>query len=274
MPYIITATDFSKVADNAVEYACGLAQAYNLPLTIVHSYTVPVAFHENPMPVIPMEESKKAAEEQMADLLNRLNEKYEGIAIKQHIFYGDITDCLQELVTEHKPLAVVVGNSIKDDEGFWLGGNLMSVLKNVQCPVIAIPEDYKYTEIQRICFACDYQNIKESLPAETITNLVEQIGASFHVLNVDHKNKSFDPETPFESTELHNMLKNIKPKYHYVEEEDTDKAIQAFVSAEKMDWLIVIPHKHNFFESLFHKSHTKQIVKNALVPIVALHDKK
>lgn len=273
MPYLITATDFSDVADNAVQYACGLARELNMPLSIVHSYTVPVAFHENPMPVIPMEESKQAAEEQMADLVKKLKAEYNDVEIKQHVYYGDVTDCLQELVEQNKPWAVVVGNSVGEENGFWLGGNLMSLLKNVHCPVIAVPEHYNYRKPHNICLACDYKNIKATLPADTITKLVSLSNASFHVLNVDHDNSGFDANTPFESTELHELLRTIKPQYHYVESEDIDDGIQDFVEKEKMDWLLVIPHKHSFFESLFHKSQTKQIVKNAKVPIVALHDK-
>jgi hypothetical protein len=39
-----------------------------------------------------------------------------------------------------------------------------------------------------------------------------------------------------------------------------------------MDWLVVIPHRHSFFEGLFHKGHVKAMVRMSKVPIVALHD--
>lgn len=273
MPYLVTATDFSDIANNAVDYACQMASDSNMALTIVHSYIVPIAFHENPMPVIPMEESKQIAEEQISKLTTDLAVRYPQLEIKSELAYGDITDHLKDMTRENKPLAVVIGNSVSVDEGFWLGGNLLTVLKRLHCPVIAIPPAYKYKKPSSICFACDYHNVKSTLPAEEIIQLAQITGAGFHVLNIDHENKGFDADTPFESTELHNMLSELKPQYHYVDNEDTDEGIQEFVDANNMDWLMVMPHRHNFFESLFHKSHTKQIVRHAKVPLVAIHDK-
>ncbi|MCB0698719.1 MAG: universal stress protein [Chitinophagales bacterium] len=273
MPYLVTATDFSEIANNAIDYACNMANDQKISLTIVHSYTVPVAFHDNPMPVIPMEESKQIAEEQMSKLAEELSSKYPGLEINSELAYGDITDHLKDMTKEAKPLAVVIGNSVSENEGFWLGGNLLTVLKSLHCPVIAIPPGYQYKKPTSICFACDYHNIKSTLPAEEVIQLTNRTGASFHVLNIDHENKGFEANTPFESTELHSMLKCLNPSYHYVDNEDTDEGIQQFVSENNMDWLMVMPHKHNFFEGLFHKSHTKQIVKHAKVPLVAIHDK-
>jgi hypothetical protein len=50
MPLIIAATDFSDVAENAVNYACSLATAQKAEVMVIHSFIVPVMFSDIPMP--------------------------------------------------------------------------------------------------------------------------------------------------------------------------------------------------------------------------------
>lgn len=135
-----------------------------------------------------------------------------------------------------------------------------------------VPAEFKYKHVGKITFACDMNNISEKIPADKLTGIVNRFGSELHVLNVDSKNRHFDPETPYEYARLEEMLHNVKPEYHHVENEDIDAGIQLFVEVNNMDWLVVVPHRHNFFESLFHKSHTKAIVKQAHIPLLALHE--
>lgn len=273
MATIITATDYTDVATNAVYYTCDMAKAVKGKVVVVHAYSIPVAFHENPMPVISLEESKSLAESQMAALVEDLLEKYPGMDINGSVLYGDITDNLKEYISNYNAWMVVVGNSSTDDTGFWLGSNLMSTLRHLQCPVLAVPAEYKYKNVGKIAFACDMNNISEKVPADKLSTIVKRHGSELHILNVDNKNRHFDPETPYEYARLQEMLLDLKPQYHHIENEDIDKGIQLFVQDNNMDWLVVIPHRHNFFESLFRKSHTKAIVKQASIPLLALHEK-
>ena len=72
---------------------------------------------------------------------------------------------------------------------------------------------------------------------------------------------------------LHRLLAPLNPVYHYVEKEHVEDGIKAFMEQNQMDWLIIVPHKHSFFEGLFHKSHTKAIMKSVPVPLIALKEK-
>lgn len=274
MSSIITATDFSDIANNAAHYACNIAAALNKSVTIVHSYQIPVAFSENPIPVASIEESKIIAREELDKFGAELFAAYPQLGISLDLAYGDITDILKDRIEADNTNIVVVGNSSSDDSGFWLGGNLLNSLRSLPCPVIAVPKNYTFKKVENIAFACDFKHVAETIPASDLIRLVNQIGGSLHVLNVDHENKNFDPESPHEFAQLDNLIKEANPKYHHIDADDVEKGIDTFVAANNIDWLIVVPHKHNFFESLFHKSQTKALVSHATIPIVALHEIK
>lgn len=273
MATIIIATDFTDVATNAVEYGCNMAQDLKMSVLLLHSYIIPVSFQETPMPVISLEESKRTAEEQMKNLKDEVSKKYPDISIVGHTTYGDITDSLKETIAEYNAWMVVVGNSSAGDNSFWLGSNLLSTLRNLKCPVVAVPETYNYKSIIKIAFACDFKHVSENLPADDLVNIVLKTKAELHVLNVDHENISFHADTPYEYEKLNNSILEAKPVYHNVDNEEVEDGIQSFIKANDIDWLVVLPHKHSFFESLFHKSQTKAIVRHAEIPIVALHEK-
>lgn len=274
MGKIITATDFTDIANNAVHYACNMAGDINMPVEVLHAYITPIApVHEAPMPVVSIEESKKIAEEQVDDLVQKLRTAYPGLQLTGKVIYGDITDALKGCAKGNDGNIVIVGNSSSAQSNFWLGSNLLNTLRNIHCPAIAIPAGYQYKRITRIAFACDFDNVSEHLPANQLLELVMKMNAELHVLNVDHNNKHFDTDTPGEHIKLNEMIGVAKPRYHNIEHNDVEEGIKGFAADNEIDWLIVVPHKHTFFEGLFHKSQTKALVRNASIPIVALHDR-
>lgn len=271
MSVIITATDFSEAANNAVYYACDMAMAYGYGVTVVHSFIIPVAITENPMPVMPIEEGRGIAEEGMNELVGRLQANYPSLAINSHITYGEVTESLSEYSTDVKPAMIVIGNSTTEDTAFWLGSNLLSELRNLPYKVLAVPPGKKFEPVKKICLACDMKNVVGDLPGRELVEVVTRTGASLHVLNVDHNNKNFGTDMPIESEALHDMLKGAEPVYHYIDNEDVEEGIKTFTQQNNIDWLVVTPHKHSFFDRLFHKSHTKEIVKKVTIPILSLH---
>lgn len=274
MHSIIVATDFSEVANNAVHFACQMAADYGKQVVVFHSYVVPVTFNDNPMPVMPLDESKEIAETAMDTLMATLKQMYPAIAIDSHITYGEISDSLDEYSEQHQPWLIVIGNSAEDQDVLWFGSNVTSVMKDLPYRIMAVPASYTYRKPAKICLACDYKGISDTFPATDLTDMVTTAGAELHVLNVDHNNRSFGADTPVEAETLQELIGSAAPQYHYIDSENTNEGIQSFVSNNNIDWLVVIPHRYSFFEGLFHKSHTSAMVKMSHIPVIALHEKK
>lgn len=274
MSVIIAATDFSPTANSAVDYACGMAKAYNASLHIVHSFVIPVTFGDTPMPLMPVDDGREIAEESMAELVGQLRNAYPGVNIEPVITYGDITDSLEDYAEKVAPTLIVVGNSSTEDTQFWLGSNLISELRDLPYIVMAIPPGTAFTPVQNICLACDFKQVGKTFPAADIVALVQQTKAQLHVLNVDHDNKHFGTDMPLNAELIHEYLKAADPQYHYIDSKDLGEGISNFVTEKGMDWLLVIPHKHSFLDSLFKKSHTSAIVKMSHVPLLALHERR
>lgn len=272
MSHILVATDFSPVADTAIHYACGLAKDFGTSVTILHSFIIPVTFSDTPMPVMPLNEGREIAEERIKELADQLRARYQGLEIKTRIMYGDLADCLEEYTEETTPWLTILGNSGTGNTSLWLVSNVLNVLKHARSTVMAIPVEAVYKKPEKLCFACDFRNIADHLQTENLVQLARKTGAQLHVLNVGAHNRDDSGEMIVENTELHKALSELKPVYHFVEKENVEEGIEEFIEANQMDWLIIVPHKHSFFESLFHKSHTKAIMQTVHIPLVAMHE--
>jgi nucleotide-binding universal stress UspA family protein len=273
MPIILTATDYSDTANHAVRYACNMAQAYSASVTVVHSFIIPVVIStDTPMPAISIEEARSISVERMDELIAGLKTEYPGIEINSHITYGDITDSLQEYTESTPPWLIVIGNSSSEDTNFWPGSNLINALKELPVMVLAVPSDATYKPVTNICFACDFKNTSEQIPAENLLKIVHDTGAKLHVLNV-HKNNSNEGELNTEADALKAILATASPEYHFISSDNVDERIQQFVTENNMDWLVIIPHKHSFFEGLLHRSHTKAMARMTHIPLMAMHER-
>lgn len=273
MPDIITTTDFSDIADQAVSYACRMASDHGASLTLLHTYIMPVPFADTPIPVIPVEELKEIADEKMTEYVARLRQLYPNLTITSRVLYGSVVDCLLDYAEENSPWLIILSNNNQGDTGLFADSTIIDALRELKCPVIAVPPGTVYRPVRKICFACDLHNITEKFPSEKLIDLVLQTKATLHVLNVGTES-DIKEGTIMDTERLHMYLSAVEPQYHFIQHKDADTAINTFVNSNNMDWLVMLPHKHSFFESLFYKSHTKAMTHTSHIPLVALHEKE
>lgn len=262
MALLIAATDFSELADNAVHYACQLASSINAEVMVLHSFIIPVTFGDNPMPIMPVDEAKHLADDRMNSLTDRLRKAYPSLHITSKVTLGDVIDNLDDITDKLQSSLVVIGNSGPEDDMLWLGSNVVSAMRNLKIPVLAIPQDYSFKQPQKICYACDFKNMDASIN-DDLQKIISISKAQLHILNIG---ATLDVEN------MKNSFANLSPILHQVAQEDIDSAIASFINEHDMDWLIVVPHKHSFFGQLFHKSVTKALIKTSHIPVLALHE--
>ncbi|MES2704638.1 MAG: universal stress protein [Bacteroidota bacterium] len=272
MPLIIAATDFSAVADNAVNYACDLATTRGADVLVTHSYVFPVMFSDLPLPASLITEAQTDAEDHMRRLTAQLQAAYPQIKIKGQVDYGDIINTLSDYGKENKtPWLIVIGNSVAGEKATWPENTLVDALKKLKYPVLAVPPAATYQPVKNICFAFDNRHKDNDNALTQLTAIVSGLGASLHVLHAqpDPANSGGAVEIDGRAKEL---LGAVDTVYHVVHETNIDDSIQEFISGSNIDWLVLLPRKHSFFEGLFHKSHTKAIAHHAQIPILALHE--
>lgn len=271
MPLIITATDFSPVGNNAVRYACSLAETVGARVIVLHSFIFPAMFSDLPLPASLVNEAQNDADIHMTRLVNELQGDHKEIDIKGKVDYGDILSTLDNYTKENiHPWLIIIGNSVAGEKGTWPDSTIVDALKTLKYPVLAVPPGATYHPVKKICFAFDNKHKGNDSAMQQLVKLTTTMGAQLHVLNA--QTESIDGKTAEIDEHVKTVLLPSAPEYHIVYEADIDNSIQQFIGSNNVDWLILLPRKHSFFEGLFHKSHTKSIAHHSNIPVIALHD--
>lgn len=277
MKTIIVPTDFSPVAMNALNYALDMARAIDAEIVLLNTYQVPVSYSDapvSPVATISVEDIRRSSEQRLSDLQQDVARASGGTAkVHTEARLGNTVDALEELCSSVKPFAVVMGSHGSTGlERMIMGSTTLSVIRGLRHPVIVVPPGTSYKEIKKIGLACDFKDVVETIPAAYIKDIVTQFNAQLHVLNVNADGEKYDANTPLESAWLDSLLGDIKPNYYFLQREDIVEGINEFSEKHNLDVVIVIPKKHNLLEKIFHKSRSKELVRNAHIPIVTIHE--
>lgn len=273
MKTLLVPTDFSPIAKNASDYAFEMARSIEATVVLAHVYSLPVAISEVPVVVISEDEVRKNAERQLADLKKEYEAKYgEAVKVYTELMFGAVEDELEDLCKKLNPLAVVMATKGAGGlERIVFGSNTLTAIKHLTVPVIVVPPNAKFKKIENIGFATDFKNVKEVTPKEEIELFTRLFNAKLHILNIDFKDKHFTAETPEESLNLETMLEDLSPEFHHIEEVDFERAINHFADENKIDMVLLVPRKHKLLDSLFGKSHSKEMALHTRVPMMAVH---
>jgi nucleotide-binding universal stress UspA family protein len=274
MKTLIVPIDFSPVSINAMNYAAEMAMSINASVLLLNVYQITVTFTEVPVVNISLEEMKKISEEKIAELKKALEHVTSGkLKVYGESRLGEVCDEIETLCKKINPFAVVMGTKGSSGlERLFLGSNTLTAIRHLTYPVLVIPPGAVFSGIKKIGFACDLNEVVESTPSEKIREICKTFGAKLLVLNVDYKNRHFKPDTPEESILLHTLLEDLKPDYQYIDHEDVTEGIHQFAETNELDLVITIPKKHKLLAGLFQKSHTRDLVFHAHIPIVCIHE--
>ncbi len=273
MKLIITATDFSEVAQNAAHYACQLAIAQNARVAIIHSFLFPVIFSDAPMPSNLIDDVENDSEGQMRTTVSQLQQAYPTLDIQGSVIDGDIISALEKYAQEYQePWLVVLGNSMAAEHASSIDSIVISAFRLMKYPVLAIPPGTAFKPVKKICLAFDNKHDGNTTALTQLKDLTLALGAELDVLNLQVDVFNRDNMTDIDGEAI-DILEPANPHFHIIYDvSNIESVIEEFVEKNNVDWLVMIPRKHSFFEGLFHKSHSTALAHNSRIPLVALHE--
>lgn len=277
MKTLVVPTDFSSVSVNAMNYAVDMAQAINAGIVLLHVYNVPVSFTDSPVsPVstVSIEEIKRTSEERLQELKKNLVTVTAGkVEIFTEARLGETIEELQQICSSVEPLAIIMGShGATGLERLIMGSTTLTAIRHLKCPVIVVPPGTTYHGIRKIGLACDFENIVQSTPVDYIKNIVREFGADLYVLNVQDIEQDYLEDAVMDTAYLDAMLEDVSPKYVQLTGKDVVESINSFAEHNNLDLVMVIPKKHRFIDSLFHKSQSRELITHAHIPIVSIHE--
>jgi nucleotide-binding universal stress UspA family protein len=258
-----------------LSYACSLisnkATKEGISILLLHVYTIPANYSGDGIALITINNALDNAEEDLHEELEWAHEEYPHLTVIGKVTTGRLLDGLRDEIDEMQASLVILGTGGHYGDLWSWDSNILNVLRGLPVPVLTIPPDVTFKPLQNVAFACNLKNINDRTPFGTLTNLAAFTEAKLHVVYViNHELKPGSIEAENKLL-VHDKLKDLDPAYHTLYENEVVEAIGSFVKENQIQLLLVMPKKHGVWESLFHKSFTKELARLNQLPIMALH---
>lgn len=269
MKTLIVTTDFSKEAENAIEYAGALAQQMKRKVILFNSFTIPVHATNSLLPASAFQEMVVRNREILEARALKLAQTYL-IEVEYESGLLDLNEGVEDLIEKHNGSIVIMGMAAKSIDQDLFGNTTTSLMMKLKYPVLAIPIGSTFKGIDRILYACD--ELQEKPILDMIREIAKVLQAEVEIFHVGkHMARLADEEAeiPYASS-IDEALEEVPHYYKNIETGKVINEIEAEVLKSNIDLLIMVPHKYGFLDSLLHRSKTRVMASNNKVPLLSI----
>jgi len=278
MRKIILPTDFSENANNALHYACQLFKYEKSELILLHTYAEKIYTDENVLSNELVDElkavTKTKAEKELGEISSKIHDEFcnPRHSIKFVAAFGDLVDEVNNLVNAENADLVIMGTrGLTNNSNLGIGSNTLLVLKYVQCPVLAIPANFKYQEPRNILFPTNFLIPYQKRELKVVGEIARDFKSKIHFLYLSkHKATSARQKDNLEF--LKQQFYNIVTKEHQRDELKKEKAIEDFITSHEIDLLVMVNSRHTYLEDMLLTSTIDKVGLHPKVPILALQN--
>jgi len=269
MKKILFPTDFSECSTNAFRYAAELAKAVGASIDVLNVYNLPVIDATN----LPAGYVEQMLEEKRTLVQGKLEafvaELPDAPVDKIIPLYGIfIPEEIRDIVKEGLYDVVVMGTRGEHNPlEKTLGSITTFTMMNAGCPVLAVPEDATWQDIDYIAFATDFLPHEQQAVAQLV-NFAKKVSSEVYFVHVETKPSIGTMQDyvtladyPYKFTD-----------FAIVNSPTIMDGIDGFIKEKHIDLLALYIPKRRLWERLFHSSFTKKMAFHSKTPLLVFHE--
>lgn len=275
MKTILVPYDFSKDAENAFDFARGLAAITKHHLKLVHVIEIPTAhslgtmggaetgYEMNQVFVLELVERRKKQMEELEELYK--NDDY---SFSTKLVLGNPYAGISKEITEIGADLVVMGSKGSSGlEELLIGSNTEKVVRLATCPVITIKDKRDPAKIKKIVFASDFQESSKKVVSK-LKKLQEVLQAELYLVKIttpslfENSRESLKKIHAFISE---NELQNVSVEIFNSSSEE--EGIVEYAQDIDADMIALATHGRTGFLHLLSGSIAEDVVNHALRPV-------
>jgi nucleotide-binding universal stress UspA family protein len=273
MKNILVPIDFSEASHNAAKYAVSLAKPFDARVTLVNVIPQAVVIDDSVLAFVMTTQAEIV--ESHKELMDKEIELLSGkdwIKIRDIVEEGSPSDVIQEIAKSEGADMIVMGMKGKGQSNSVFGSTTTTVIRKSILPVFVIPQKAEYNPIASITFASDFAEI-EMDRYTLLLDLSEKFNSQIYILNVQKSDSSMSPAEAIGKMKTGVAFSNLDHQFHTINESNVEEGINKFIEKNPTDILAMVAHRHNLFERMFGKVHTKEMSYQTKIPLLVLQNK-
>lgn len=275
MKTILVPYDFSEQAENAYEFAQGLAKKTRAHLKLIHILEIPTmtsigtmgtvdpAYGIDKIYVIELIEKRK---QQLAAIEAEHNDADFKLSTK--LVFGNPYAGITQEVSEFDANLIVMGSKGSSGlEELLIGSNTEKVVRNSSCPVITIKDKRNVEDIKNIVFASDFTKSSTKI-INKLKKLSTALNAKLCLVKINtpsmFENSRDSLRSMQEFIEEHGLLNTKTDIYNSASEEE---GIIQYAEDINADMIAMATHGRTGFLHLLSGSIAEDVVNHAKRPV-------
>jgi len=278
MRTILIPTDFSSSAKHAIDYALNLYKCERANFYFLHAYADEAygSFKHNGDSSFEQQKKaiKKNLDENLQDIIEKLKEKEHNPKHSFEAFsaFDSLVDAVNDFVSQINLDLVIMGTQGQTaDKKITFGSHTVQVFKYVQCPVLAIPENYEYQQPKKIVFPTDYMLPYKRRELKLLNTLTAEFKSEVHCLYIS----DFEDLSPRQIDNKHFLHEELSKAYVFFETtpvKNKAEAITEYITKDKIDLLVMVNSRHSFLEDMLYRSTVDEIGLHPKIPFLVLQN--
>ena len=265
MKRILVPTDFSSIANNAIDYAIEIAADFGSQILLYHVYAFDRFNYDLNLP-----KEKQPYKREVTQKMKMTKRRFEEIAgkkgIELHTFVEEDSfySLFKTTVIQQRVDMVVMGSKGASGLSKYIFGSVAaSALEMTEVPLLIIPPGHRFRPPENMVLALGTQDVPARVLAP-LRALALKYNAQITLLTVL---KDSEKDAPFTSITIEGVKTNC---CEIAMSHSVSDTITHYVQNENLDLLCMIRKKKGFFENFFKRSITKVQVFSSKVPMMVL----
>lgn len=278
MKKILLPTDFSDNSIDAIHYAVEFFGSHTCEFYLLNVQKVSSFVSDDLMAMQPSESIfnsiVNAAKERLEKLIMHIESQYENKLhnFKSKVDYDNFIDAINQLVDIEDIDLIIMGTKGASNIAKTIfGSNAARVIQRANCPVLAIPNGYKYLPVEHIAFTSNYYTKYNTEDLKPLLDIVDMKKSQINILHV----KESDYLTEHQENNralLDECFLNTNHAFIELEEGDLFKKITNYLVDKDINLLAMMSRKHSFLERLFVRHAAESFAFDLRVPLLVLEN--
>lgn len=274
MKNILLPTDFSENSINAIQFAMHFFEGETCTFHILNSQKPSSYITADVLYGAPGTSVYEGVLNDNKKELEKMVQFCESISIGENftfhpkLDFDSIVDAVNQAVAQNKIDLIVMGtNGATGAAEVIFGSNALQIIRNVDCPVLAVPQNYSFIKIEAVLLSLNYQYDLAGKSLNIISEIVKKYSASLKILEIEEENVKLKDQR----NHIEEIFKEIDFERFSIKNIPASIAINAFEQLIPVQLHVMVVESKSFLDRFIFGSDTSKISYGSKIPILVLH---
>lgn len=275
MKNILLPTDFSENSINAIEYAIKLFANTEINFHLLNvqktsDFTTSELMTSSTSDSVykgVLKDNKSKIEKLVKKL--KVENSSEKFTFRSLLDYDTFTDALRQAINLYEIDLIIMGtNGATGAKEVIFGSNALKVIRNISCPVIAVPEKYRFQKINRILFSIHSQMTPPYSGLKPLMHLLKIYEPELDILQITEEvNELKEHEDDVSMKDILREFDSIKFEIKHI---PFAYAIETFQQLIPVELHALFLEKERFIDRLIFGSENSKLTYSTKVPLLVM----